>query len=200
MSEDHNSARLRRMAELRALYEGHVARFRAVLRQEPASLAREAHADMEALLVQDRQQPGAEAIRCNKGCSHCCYGPVEIRAHEAVLLVEQLRDEGRSLDLENLARQSRYSVETWREQTAADQSCVFLGHDGACTVYEMRPNACRKLLVVSDPRHCDISRGEYERIERRFCWEAEMLESAALEVFGLQLMPLALRAALGGDR
>lgn len=200
MSEDPNSARLRRMAELRALYEGHVARFRAVVMQEPASLAREAHAEMEALLEQDRRQPGADAVRCTRGCSHCCHGPVEIRAHEAVLLVEQLQAAGRALDVEKLARQSRYSVDTWREQPAADQSCVFLGEDGACTVYDMRPNACRKLLVTSDPQHCDIPRGEYEKIERRFCWEAEMLESAALEVFGLQLMPLALRAALGGDR
>lgn len=200
MSEDPNSARLRRMAELRALYEGHVARFRAVVMQEPASLAREAHAEMEALLEQDRRQPGADAVRCTRGCSHCCHGPVEIRAHEAVLLVEQLQAAGRELDVEKLARQSRYSVDTWREQPAADQACVFLGEDGACTVYDMRPNACRKLLVTSDPQHCDIPRGEYEKIERRFCWEAEMLESAALEVFGLQLMPLALRAALGGDR
>lgn len=200
MSEDHNSARLQRMAELRALYEGHVTRFRAAVMQEPSSLAREAHAEMEALLAQDRRQPGADAIRCNKGCSHCCHGPVEIRAHEAVLLVEQLQAAGRELDVAKLARQSNYDVDTWREQPAADQSCVFLGDDGACTVYEMRPNACRKLLVTSDPQHCDIPRGEYEQIERRFCWEAEMLESAALEVFGLQLMPLALRAALGGDR
>ncbi len=200
MSEDPNAARLRRMAELRTLYEGHVARFREALMQEPSSLARAAHAEMDALLEQDRHQPGAGAVRCTRGCNHCCHGPVEIRTHEAVLLVEQLQAAGRELDVKKLARQSAYSVETWREQPAADQSCVFLGDDGACTVYDIRPNACRKLLVTSDPRHCDISRGEYEQIERRFCWEAEMLESAALEVFGLQLMPLALRAALGGDR
>jgi Fe-S-cluster containining protein len=200
MSTDRDAARLRRMAELRALYEGHVARLRAATDAAPLQLAREAHAEMDGLLEQDRRLTGAEAVRCHKGCSHCCHGPVEIRPHEAHLLVEHLRSAGRALDRDKLERQSAYGVDTWREQPAADQACVFLDAAGACSVYDVRPNACRKLLVTSDPQHCDISRGEYERIERRFCWEAEMLESAALEVFGLQLMPQALKTALDAGR
>jgi Fe-S-cluster containining protein len=200
MSAERDAARLRRMAELRALYERHVERFRAADAGDPLQLAREAHAEMEALLEQDRRLPGAAAVRCARGCSHCCRGPVEIRPHEAALLVEHLRDTGRVLDTDKLERQGAFSVDTWREQPASDQACVFLDDEGACSVYALRPNACRKLLVTSDPQHCDISRGEYERIERRFCWEAEMLESAALEVFGLELMPRALKAALDAGR
>ncbi|MBM3372515.1 MAG: YkgJ family cysteine cluster protein [Betaproteobacteria bacterium] len=200
MSTERDAARLRRMAELRALYEGHVARLRAATDAAPLQLAREAHAEMDRLLEQDRRLPGAAAVRCHKGCSHCCHGPVEIRPHEAHLLVEHLRSAGRALDRDKLERQSAFSVDTWREQPAADQACVFLDAEGGCSVYDIRPNACRKLLVTSDPQHCDISRGEYEQIERRFCWEAEMLESAALEVFGLQLIPRALRAVLEDDR
>lgn len=193
--------RLQQMAWLRDLYDGHVARFRAAAQGPgalaPLVLARGAHAEMDGLLERDRRDyPGAEAIRCGKGCSHCCHGPVEIWAQEAALLVEHLRVAGLALDAGLLERQSRCSVDTWREQPAADQACVFLGADGACTVYEARPNTCRKLMVTSDPRHCDIGRGEFEQIERRFSWEAEMLESAALEVFGVQLMPKALLAAL----
>lgn len=194
--DDRAARRLQQMEYLRGLYEGHVARFRAAAADEPLALARAAHAGMDTLLAEHGRQPGADAVRCRRGCSHCCHGPVEIWAQEALLLAEHLRRGGRSPDLGKLERQSGYSVETWREQPAADQACVFLGGDGACTVYEVRPNTCRKLLVTSDPRHCDISRGEYERIERRFCWEAEMMESAALEVFGLQLLPKAMLAAL----
>lgn len=203
MSEEHNAARQRRMTELRTLYESHVARFGAIARekldtQASVKLARETHAEMDVLLDHDQRQPGAESIRCRKGCSHCCHGPVEIRAHEAALLVEHLHAGAGALDMDKLQRQSRHSSDTWREQAAVDQVCVFLGVDGVCTVYEARPSACRKLRVTSDPQHCDISRGEFEQIERRFCWEAEMLESAALEVFGVEIMPKALLAALGG--
>ena len=193
---DRVAQRLRQMTYLRGLYEGHVTRFRAAVAEEPLALARAAHAEMEALLAEHGRQPGAESVRCQRGCCHCCSGPVEIRAQEAALLVEHLRVAGVKLDVARLERQSRYSVDTWREQPESDRACVFLDGDGACAVYEVRPNACRKLLVTSDPRHCDIRRGEHERIERRFCWEAEMMESAALEVFGLQLMPQALLAAL----
>ncbi|MDP1672101.1 MAG: YkgJ family cysteine cluster protein [Burkholderiales bacterium] len=194
--QDRAARRLRQIAYLRGLYEGHVRRFRAAAAEEPRSLARAAHAEMDALLEDNRRLPGFEAVSCRRGCSHCCNGPVEIRAQEAALLVDHQRAAGLPLDIERLERQSCHSVESWREQPAVDQACVFLDANGACAVYEVRPNTCRKLLVTSDPRHCDIGRGEYERIERRFCWEAEMMESAALEVFGLQLMPKALLAAL----
>jgi uncharacterized protein len=193
---DRAAQRLRQMAYLRRLYEGHVTRFRAAFAEEPLALAHAAHEEMDALLEDNRRLPGFEAVRCRRGCSHCCSGPVEIRPQEAALLVDHLRAAGVKLDVARLERQSQHSVETWREQPECDRACVFLDEDGACTVYEVRPNACRKLLVTSDPQHCDIGRGEHERIERRFCWEAEMMESAALEVFGLQLMPRALLAAL----
>ena len=142
---------------------------------------------MQALLEQDGRCPGADAVGRAPGCCHCCHcchGPVEIRA----------------LDVDKLERQSRHRVDTRHQQPAAKEACVFPGNDGDCTAHGIRPNACRKLPVTGDPRHCDISRGECGLIERPFCREAEMPESAALEAFGLQLMPLQLGAALGGDR
>lgn len=205
MTDDDPSAQARaarqqdRMEQLRMVYERHVAHFRAAMKQDPLSLAREAHAGMDGLLEHDRRNnPGAAAIRCGKGCSHCCNGPVEIWAQEAALLVEHVRSAGLTLDRARLQRQGQYSVETWREQPAADQACVFLDGEGACRVYEVRPNTCRKLLVTSDPQLCDIGRGVHEGIERWFIWEAEMMESAAMEVFGLRLMPQALLQALRG--
>lgn len=194
---DRAARRRGQMEYLRTVYDRRVGAFRAAAKQPPLLLAREAHADMDRLLEQDRRSnPGAAAIRCGKGCSHCCNGPVEIWAQEAALLAAQVQAAGLPLDMARLERQSRYSVESWREQPVADQACVFLDGDGACRVYEVRPNTCRKLLVTSDPQMCDISRGMHEGIERWFVWEAEMMESAALEVFGLQLLAPALRQAL----
>lgn len=195
--EDPQLRRERQIAFLRGLYGRHLAQLRESRSEAPLALAQRVHGEIDAVIARDRSaDPRSTAIRCSRSCSHCCSGPVEIWAQEAALLVEHLRAAGLPFDRERLERQSRHDVDSWREQPVADRACVFLGEDGACTVYAVRPNACRKLLVTSDPQHCDIPRGEYERIERWFSWEAEMIETAALETFGMVMMPLALLNAL----
>lgn len=192
--------RERKQAHLRALYDRHVGAMRALDGQEALSVARRTHAVIDGLLARDREKdPGSAAIRCGRGCSHCCLGPVEIGPQEAALLVRTVREAGGQLDEAKLERQSRYDVERWREQPPADRTCVFLGGDGACTVYASRPDACRKLLVTSDPALCDADRDAPEQVERWFSWEAELMASAALEVFGVTLMPKALLAAWRDD-
>ena len=190
----------RKQAHLRALYDRHVGSFRALAGQDALTIARDAHVAIDEFLARDLgKSPGSGAIRCAKGCSHCCHGPVEIGPQEAALLAATVRGSGGQLDEARLERQGRYSVDTWREQPLTDRACVFLGGDGACTVYESRPGACRKLLVMSDPAFCDADQGATERIERWFSWEAELMASAALEVFGVTLMPKALLAAWRDD-
>jgi Fe-S-cluster containining protein len=190
----------RKAAYLRGIADRHAAGFRAMQGGDAASVAREAHATMDEVLARDRgKDPASGDIRCRKGCSHCCHGPVEIWPQEAALLVNAAREAGIELDRARLERQGRQSVETWRRQPGTDTACVFLGADGACRVYESRPNACRKLLVVSDPALCDAKNRSLDRVERWFSWESEMLETAALEVFGRGLMPKQLIAQLLKD-
>lgn len=189
----------KKIAYLRAIYERYSEQFRATEKQDAASVARSAHSAMNNVLQRDRQKnPGSENIRCGKGCSHCCHEAVEIWPQEAALLVETARHAGLALVRARLERQSRYTVDTWRQQPAADKACVFLGDDGACTVYEFRPNACRKLLVVTDPALCNAEQSKPDSVGRWFSWEAELMESAALETLGAGLMPEALLAALNG--
>jgi hypothetical protein len=189
--------RRQKAAWLRAVYERHLAQCRAADASDAPALAREAHAAMDAQLQQDvAAVPGGKQIRCGRGCSHCCHGPVEIWPQEAVLLAQFVRDTGLRPDLARLERQSTHTVETWREQAVADQACVFLDHEDACSVYAVRPNACRKLLVMSDPACCDVRQGRTDEIDRWFSWEAEMMEVAALEVFGMALLPRILLPAL----
>ena len=185
---------------LRSIYDRYTEQFRAAGDQEASSVARSVHIAMDEVLQRDRQKSaGSENIRCGKGCSHCCREAVEIWPHEAALLVGIAREAGMVLDMARLERQSRYTVDTWRQQPTADKACVFLGGDGACTVYEFRPNACRKLLVVTDPALCDAEHSKPDSVGRWFSWEAELMESAALEVFGAALMPGSLLAALQGS-
>jgi Fe-S-cluster containining protein len=114
-----------------------------------------------------------------------------------VLLIKAACEAGIVLDTARLERQSRESIETWRQQQpAADRACIFLGEDGACRVYASRPNACRKLLVTSDPALCDAENRALDKVERWFSWEAEVMETAALDTFGRGLMAGALLAEL----
>ncbi len=184
-------------AYLRVIYDRYTVQFRAAGNQDAPSVARKAHIAMDEVLERDRaKNPGSENVRCGKGCSHCCREAVEIWPHEAALLVGIARETGMALDTARLERQSRYTVDTWRQQPAADKACTFLGDDGACMVYESRPNACRKLLVVTDPALCDAEHRKPDSVGRWFSWEAELMESAALETFGTAVMPKALLAAL----
>jgi uncharacterized protein len=190
----------KKAAYLRGIADRYAGQFRAAVSRDALSVAREAHGTMDEVLKRDREKDTASGgIRCRKGCSNCCHGPVEIWPQEAALLVQTARDAGIELDRARLERQGRQSVDSWRQQPGTDTVCVFLGGDGACRIYESRPNACRKLLVVSDPALCDAKNQALDRVERWFSWESEMLETAALEVFGRDLMPKLLLAQLRDD-
>lgn len=194
---NRNARDAQKEAYLRQIYDRHVARFHAADKQDPLEIARDVHTVMDEVIMRDRaKDPDSRNIKCSKGCSHCCHEAVEIWPHEAALLVSVAHENGVALDQARLERQSRYTVDTWRQQPRADKACTFLGVDNACTVYEVRPNACRKLQVVTDPVLCDASDHKPDSVGRWFSWEAELIESAALEVFGAALMPESLLGAL----
>jgi len=187
----------RKEAHLRKIMDRYTEQFRAVGNRDAQSVTREVHIAIDNVLERDRKKSTTSGgIKCGKGCSHCCHGPVEIWPQEAALLVEIAREAGIEMDKARLERQSQYTADTWRQQPAADTACGFLGDDGACKVYEFRPNACRKLLVVTDPALCDAEKHPPDSVGRWFSWEAEIRESAALEVFGAALMPRSLLAVL----
>jgi Fe-S-cluster containining protein len=187
----------RKKAHLHGMFRLYTEQFRVVENQNTPSVAREVHSAIDNVLERDRRKsPASGDIKCRAGCDHCCHEPVEIWPHEAALLVAAARSAGMELDSARLERQSQHSIENWRQQPAADKACGFLGDDGACKVYEFRPNACRKLLVVTDPVLCDADKHPPNSVGRWFSLEAEILESAALEVFGAALMPRLLLAEM----
>ena len=205
MTEDSKAAEKRKArderkaAHLRGMYDRYRGEFRAAGGEDAPSLARRVHVAIDEVLERDRKKgTDSGGIQCRKGCDHCCHGPVEIWPQEAALLLEAVRAAGLELDTALLERQARHTPDTWRQQPAADRACVFLTGDGACKVYDFRPNACRKLLVVTDPALCDPEKHPPESVGRWYSWEAEMMESAALETCGRALLPLALLAALHG--
>ena len=98
-----------------------------------------------------RWKPWREGM-CEGCLSYCCHLPVEATVEDMVRLgfagPDEFRDSPRKLfrKLSALKIVSAFRQKTGLFMLAQkpDGSCVFLGADRRCTVYERRPGVCRK--------------------------------------------------------
>jgi Fe-S-cluster containining protein len=129
-----------------------------LLAQPPGpARARELHRRLDAAIQTFlAQRPDlAGAIRCGRGCSHCCRVFVGITRDEAQLLAEAVRIGGVSFAAARMESQRHWtSNQDFATHSREEAACVFLREDGCCGVYADRPAACRALLVASDPEFC----------------------------------------------
>lgn len=99
----------------------------------------------------------AEATRstllsCGKGCHACCRQNVTIWEDEAAVIADYCKEHGIDIPRAYLEEHLKYG---WKEVARTEVGwCVFL-KDGLCSIYPVRPLACRKYLVVSHPDKCD---------------------------------------------
>ncbi len=97
--------------------------------------------------------------RCNTCIATCCTMPVEVHGQDLVRL-----DLCKEEDLKNPKRvahrlQQQGLIKNYREKTQlftlASQSngdCIFLDKNRRCTVYEKRPDVCRKFPTEKGSR------------------------------------------------
>jgi Fe-S-cluster containining protein len=95
----------------------------------------------------------AVPVACVTGCAYCCSQRVEVRAYEAFVLAQFIltrKDPAqRDLLLGRLSENLCHIAPLTRAQhVRAGIACALL-HEGACSVYEARPAACRKYYSVS---------------------------------------------------
>lgn len=160
---------------------------------QPESIAAGIHDALDAKVVEHRAtHPRASEIKCRRGCAHCCHVNVTITRPEAVLLHHAAREAGITLDRDKLERQARYTVADWQQQPEADRACIFLDPMGSCKVYEHRPDACRKYLVLSEPEQCDVNAHPKGQVLNFVSIKAEIIASAAMVVFECGSMPAML--------
>ena len=91
-------------------------------------------------------------LACERGCNYCCHQRVEIRPYEAFVLAEHIRArmtaQRADVVIRLAANRARIAPLTPLQHTQAGIACALLV-DGACSVYEARPAACRKYYSLS---------------------------------------------------
>jgi Fe-S-cluster containining protein len=140
--------------------------------------------------------PHAKDVKCAKGCAACCHLNVDITTQEAQLLAHWMGEQGIEIDAQRLERQAATTPATWSTLAPEDRPCVFLGEDRACKVYEHRPGACRKYVVVTDPEFCDNQLHPNHDVGILFDVEAELMHAAATKAHGIGSMAVMLSKAL----
>ena len=94
---------------------------------------------------------------CAKGCNHCCYMAVAVSSYEADMIGRYL---GRSKEEAAAVPLDKYADPSARNKSVEDFTgvpCSLLGADGKCTVYPVRPIACRTHHnLAKDETNCVI--------------------------------------------
>lgn len=116
-------------------------------------------------------------IQCKAGCTACCFIDVDVSGDEAAIIINYCKENGIEIDQEYLTRQAAVGRKTYSELSR----CVFL-KDNLCSIYPVRPVACRKHWVKTDPALCDFSKNIINEVGGYFDVNTEILASAVLNV------------------
>ncbi len=181
--EEPAGERMAALVEELAAAAGHVmrgepVRLPVVRPEEAAMLARALHDQMDAgVAARDRVIDGSgHRVACARGCSACCEIVLMTWETEALAVARHLAAPEQAAarahflatyprwraavgDLADRARESAASGDAGGVGAAASEAalrhvlCAF-NLDGACTVYEVRPNACRGCHALDTAEHC----------------------------------------------
>jgi Fe-S-cluster containining protein len=92
-------------------------------------------------------------LACERGCNYCCHQRVEIRPYEAFVLADYVRTKMTAAEQDDVKRRLAANLERIKpleplQHTQAGIACALLVN-GACSVYDARPAACRKYYSLS---------------------------------------------------
>jgi len=118
-------------------------------------------------------------ITCKPGCTACCFIDVDISFDEVAAIIHYCTENAIEIDKEYLKKQAAVG----RKKYSEFSRCVFL-KDNMCSIYPVRPVACRKHWVKTDPSLCDFSKNIAHPIGRYIDINTEVLASAVLNVGG----------------
>lgn len=138
------------------------------------------HTHVDRLISQASNLHGKHC--CRKGCHHCCSEELYVDEREADLIIENIHPKllpiveaqteawlAKAAPL--LDREDPHHAMTWR---AVDKPCPLL-IDGLCSVYAVRPFACRIFFAMGKPEDCQMPQREHQKFGN---FEPEKLAAA----------------------
>ena len=114
-----------------------------------SNVARRAHEFFETSLIGETQKP---AVACRKGCGFCCHVTITATAPEIFLIANWLRDQHKD-DFAAVLYRLQAADQKTRHLSAPERPvhkipCAMLVNN-ACSIYPIRPGACRGLVSRS---------------------------------------------------
>lgn len=115
--------------------------------QKTAELALNVLGYADVLLDSSHKLHDGPPLACRVGCSYCCHLPVEASAPEVLAVSERLRSSLSAAEIEELHKVIDRYIDstdgmTMDKRQLTSVPCPLL-RDGQCSVYEVRPIACR---------------------------------------------------------
>ncbi len=117
---------------------------------------------------------------CKIGCSHCCYVRVEATDPEIFRVARQVRQLPASEVTDLTERLRLHVAKDSAGSIDAKQGCTFLVNN-LCTIYEVRPAACRKAHSLS-VEQCETFAPEISQ-NLRLIVEAEALMAGTSDAY-----------------
>jgi Fe-S-cluster containining protein len=96
-------------------------------------------------------------IACEKGCQWCCFQPVYMTTQEAILIHEFIKQSFNTSQINHIISNARSKFKKTKglkeeQKQMVKHACPFL-HEGSCSIYPVRPMACR-IYLSSDKESC----------------------------------------------
>jgi len=162
--------------QILSLINGYAVQLRNLRRQNRLQATKEVYKAIDGFFDAAPDENKKE-IRCTAGCTACCFIEIDVSGDEAATIIDHCRENGIEIDRDYLTKQA----EVGRKTYSALSKCVFL-KDNLCSIYAVRPIACRKHWVKTDPALCDFSKNIVNSVGGYFDINTEILASAILNV------------------
>ncbi len=158
------------------LIEGYTVQLRNLRLQNKAAATKEVFKAIDNFFLKAPEENKKE-IQCKSGCTACCFIDVDISGDEAVVIIDYCRENNMEINRDYLTKQAAVGRKSYSDLSR----CVFL-KDNLCSIYPVRPIACRKHWVKTDPALCDFSKNIINQVGGYFDVNTEILASAILNV------------------